>query len=133
MHSGRLGGPAGVASGTTIRVPLWLIKGSVHESPSAGGVWGQVIDAVMRLRKCNRKRMLSVMLTRFRESGAAMPDAVVIINAVGEIEWQNDAAIRLLGVRAQQDIGRRLIHLIRHPAFTAYLVAQGYLEPVEFP
>ncbi|HEX2241904.1 MAG TPA: hypothetical protein VHK27_01355 [Gammaproteobacteria bacterium] len=57
----------------------------------------------------------------------------MIINAVGEIEWQNDAAIRLLGVCAQQDIGRRLTHLIRHPAFTACLVVQGYLEPVEFP
>ncbi len=122
MHSGRLGGPAGVASGTTIRLALWLIKGSVHESPSAGGMWGQVIDAVMRLRKCNRKRMLSVMLTRFRESGAAMPDAVVIINAVGEIEWQNDAAKRLLGVRAA---GHRKTVNSPHPPSCLYSLPRG--------
>jgi two-component system phosphate regulon sensor histidine kinase PhoR len=83
------------------QLALWLIKGSAHESPSAGGMWGQVIDAVMRLRKCSRKRMLSALLTRFRESAAAMPDAVVIINAVGEMEWLNDAATRLLGARGR--------------------------------
>ena len=53
------------------RLALWRIKGSAHKSLSAGGMWGQVIDAVMRLRKCNRKCMLSAMLIRFRESAAA--------------------------------------------------------------
>jgi len=113
----------------------WLATGGARELSGTSGVWGRVADDIARLRRGNRKRKqtLTALLGRFRESAAAMPDAVVIIGAYGELEWFNDAATRLLGLRSRQDIGRRLTHLVRHPAFTGYLAAGEYGEPVEFP
>jgi two-component system phosphate regulon sensor histidine kinase PhoR len=116
------------------QLALWLTKVESRPPPEAGGAWGPVVDAITQLRKVNRrrKRTLTAWLARFRESAAAMPDAVIIIGAAGNIEWLNDAATRLLGLRPRQDIGQRLTYLIRHPAFTAYLAAADYREPVEF-
>jgi two-component system, OmpR family, phosphate regulon sensor histidine kinase PhoR len=117
------------------RLALWLADYHRREPPDAAGLWRQVVDAIARSRKSTRRRSqaLTAWLGRFKESAAAMPDAVVIIGADGEIEWLNDAATRLLDLRPHQDIGQRLTHLIRHPAFTAYLAAEDYREPVEFP
>ncbi|MGH8502905.1 MAG: phosphate regulon sensor histidine kinase PhoR [Gammaproteobacteria bacterium] len=117
------------------RLARWLPAGGAREPSVANGVWRQLADDIARLRQGNRKRKqtLTALLGRFRESAAAMPDAVVIIGPYGEIEWFNDAATRLLDLRPRQDIGRRLTHLVRHPAFTAYLATGEYGEPVEFP
>jgi two-component system phosphate regulon sensor histidine kinase PhoR len=94
-----------------------------------------VVDAIVQLHKRSRKRKqaLTVIVGRFRELAAAMPDAVVIIDSVGDIDWLNDAATRLLGLHRRQDTRRRLTHLIRHPTFTTYLAAGDYRESVEFP
>ncbi len=117
------------------RVKRWLSEASVHEPPSAAGVWADIVSAIIRLRRANRrrKRALTNMLDRFRESAAAMPDAIVILGPDGEIEWLNEAAAPMLGLHLRQDGGLRLTDLIRHPAVASYLAAEDYREPVEFP
>jgi two-component system, OmpR family, phosphate regulon sensor histidine kinase PhoR len=116
------------------RLTRWLQE-SGREPPEVGGAWSQIVDAIVRSRKAARKRKqtLSNTLARFRESAAAMPDAVIILGPHGEIEWLNNAATVMLGLRARQDSGRRLTDLTRHPTFAAYLAAGDYREPVEFP
>ncbi len=116
------------------RLNRWLAAGA-GEPPDAAGMWRQAVDTIARARKRHRKRRrtLTGWLGRFRESAAALPDAVVIINAAGDIEWLNAAATRLLGLLPRQDLGQRLTHLIRHPIFTTYLAAGDYHEPAEFP
>lgn len=117
------------------RVLSWLRRGRRSDPPNVPGLWGEVIHDVYRQYHRNRKRKkkLAKVLNRFHDSSAAMPDATVILGGSGEIEWFNDAAKRLLGLRSGQDLGRRIGNLIRHPSFTAYLAAGDYSEAVEIP
>ncbi len=122
------------------RLERWLREGKKFQPPDAAGIWGEVYHHFYRLQQRNRKRKrkLAAILNQFQEAAAALPDAAVVLRASGEIEWFNEAATRLLGLRAQ-DVGQRVVNLVRHPAFTK-LFASGTsgpsgpgAEPSEFP
>jgi len=118
------------------RLEHWLSTGAGQPPRGGQGVWGEVYYQLYRLRQHHRrrKRALTQYLQRFRELTAAMPDATVVLRmGGGEIEWFNDAAARLLGLRAPQDIGQRIMNLVRHPVFTQSFYAQRFGDPIEFP
>jgi two-component system, OmpR family, phosphate regulon sensor histidine kinase PhoR len=112
----------------------WIRSGRRDEPPRASGVWGDLINEHYRLylRNRRRKKKIAKLLTRFHETSAAMPDATVILGPRFEIEWFNDAAVRLLELKSPDDVGRCITNLVRHPGFVAYLHGQDYSEPVEF-
>jgi two-component system, OmpR family, phosphate regulon sensor histidine kinase PhoR len=117
------------------RLERWLREGKGFQPPNATGIWGEVYHHYYRLQQRNRqrKRRLAAYLNRFQEAAAALPDAVVLLRPGGEIEWANEAASRLLGLRGQ-DVGQRIANLVRHPAFTQVVRARGSAEPSpEFP
>lgn len=118
-----------------VRLDRWLRQGKKSDLPQAGGVWGEIYYQLHRLQQRNRKRKrkLAAQLNRFQESTAAMPDAMVVLNEIGGIEWWNEAATRLLGLRSPQDLGQRIDNLVRFPAFTQYLAADNFSERVEMP
>ena len=117
------------------RLERWLRESKKLQPPEAGGIWGGVFNHIYRLQQRNRKRKrkLAAMLNRFQESTAALPDGTVVLSPAGEIEWYNDAAHRLLGLRSPQDVGQRIDNLVRHPAFTDFFVKGDYSTAVEFP
>jgi two-component system phosphate regulon sensor histidine kinase PhoR len=117
------------------RLENWLSTGGGPPPRGGQGVWGEVYYRLYRLRQHHRrrKRSLAQYLHRFREFTAAMPDATVVLRTSGEIEWFNEAAGRLLGLRAPQDIGQRIMNLVRHPVFTQHFRAQRFGDAVEFP
>jgi two-component system phosphate regulon sensor histidine kinase PhoR len=117
------------------RLEKWLSSGAGPPPRGGQGVWGEVYYQLYRLRQHQRrrKRTLAQYLHRFREFTAAMPDATVVLRTGGEIEWFNEAAGRLLGLRVPQDIGQRIMNLVRHPVFTQHLGAQRFGDSVEFP
>lgn len=116
------------------RLEQWA-RGQRRQLPEADGVWGEVFYHMQRLRRKGRKRKkrLTAILSRFRESTAAMPDATVVLGEDGLIQWWNDAATRVLGLRYPQDAGQPLTNLVRDPAFYDYLTRGDFSEPVEFP
>ena len=116
------------------RLENWLSTGAGPPPRGGQGVWGEVYYQLYRLRQHHRrrKRTLAQYLHRFREFTAAMPDATVVLRTSGEIEWFNEAAGRLLGLRAPQDIGQRILNLVRHPVFTQHFRAQRFGDSVEF-
>ncbi len=116
------------------RLERW-VRGERASLPQLDGVWGDVFYHLYRLRKKSRKRKkrLGAILARFRESTAAMPDATVVLGEDGLIEWWNDAATRLLGLRYPQDVGQPMTNLVRHPDFYEYLAGGEYSDRVEFP
>ena len=69
-------------------------------------------------------------LERSRLAARALPDGVVILEA-DRIEWSNDTARLHLGVEVPRDAGTPIAHLVRDPAFLAYLDAGQYDGPVE--
>ena len=117
------------------RLDRWLQRGRQFATPASLGVWGEVFNHFYRLRRRDRerKRRIAYLLREFRNSTAAMPDGVVILDSLWEIIWFNEAAGHLLGLRPGQDLRRRIGNLIRHPDFIGYLRHGNFDEPVTIP
>jgi two-component system phosphate regulon sensor histidine kinase PhoR len=115
----------------------WLRNGHSFHPPEAGGIWGEVFHQLYRrqIRNRKRKRRLASLIKRFQEAAAAMPDATVILDVDGAIEWFNDAAVQLLGLQPGKDVGQRIINLIRYPEFVRYVSREhsSSSEPLRMP
>lgn len=111
----------------------WLRSGKKSAMPDISGVWEELYFKIYRLRERNlkSKRRLTAYLSRFQESTAALPDAVVVLSEDRIIEWFNATAGVLLKLKAPADFGNRIDNLIRSPQFIRYLEAQNYSEPIE--
>ncbi len=111
------------------RLYSWLQDGHRFHPPEASGIWGDVFNLIYRsqLRNRKRKKRLTGLIKRFQEATAAMPDATVILDADGGIEWFNGAAQSLLGLQPGRDVGQRILNLVRNPEFRRFL-AQGAPE-----
>lgn len=117
------------------RLERWLRSGAVTDPPKARGLWGEVFDGLYRVQRRHRRRRrnLSELLQRFRQSANAMPDATVVLQDHGTMRWWNSAARRLLGLRWPQDEGQRIDNLFRHPRFKAFLEGEDERESISLP
>ena len=113
----------------------WLQRPKQARLPIASGAWGEVFEGLFTLQKRNRKRKkkLAAILAEFQASTEALPDGAVVLGPNGEIAWFNAAAQALLGLRPQQDLGLRVVNLVRAPAFTEYFGRNEYTSEVEAP
>jgi two-component system phosphate regulon sensor histidine kinase PhoR len=68
-----------------------------------------------------REQKLSAFIQRFEETTSALPDAVIVVDEMGGIEWANPKASDYLGVEWPKDSGHRLANLLRYPELTRYL------------
>ncbi|BBL76929.1 phosphate regulon sensor histidine kinase PhoR [Methylomagnum ishizawai] len=109
------------------RLLAWLQGGRASQMPQGDGVWEEIYYLIFRLRRRNkrRKKQLIQMLERFRTATAALPDATVVLGPRDEIDWFNEAAGQLLGLR-RGDIGQQIGNLLRYPKFTDYLKRKDY-------
>jgi two-component system, OmpR family, phosphate regulon sensor histidine kinase PhoR len=112
----------------------WIHSGKTSELPQGLGIWEEIYYLIFRLRRRNRRRkkQLIRMLERFRTATAALPDATVVLSPRDEIEWFNEAAGDLLGLR-RQDVGQKIGNLIRYPKFSDHLRKGDYQRTVGIP
>ncbi|MBA3582515.1 MAG: phosphate regulon sensor histidine kinase PhoR [Gammaproteobacteria bacterium] len=106
------------------RLSRWLESGAdIDRVPDFSGVWEQLARYVFRIQRRHqqRKQHLRQVLQRFQATAAALPDATVLLRNNLEIEWANNTAEQLLGIRTPQDFGQRIDNLIRDPAFHEYI------------
>jgi len=117
------------------RLERWYDRRKKTEPPSAPGIWGEAFQHIYQLQRSNRqrKKRLAAILSRFKESTAAMPDATVVLTEDGYIEWFNKAAKRYLGLKTKHDVGQRIDNLIRHSRFSEFLARGDFSEPLEMP
>ncbi len=115
-----------------VQLNRWLVN-KREDVPDAGGLWGEVLDRIRALTKetVQREDRLTEMLTRFQSASSATPDAMLILSPQNDIEWANPASERLFGIATPRDSGQRVINLVRHPEFTAYLDLGEYGEALE--
>ena len=116
------------------RLVHWLRGGKASELPRGAGIWEEIYYLIFRLRRRNRRRkkQLIRLLDRFRTATAALPDATVVLSADDQIDWFNEAAGKLLGLR-RSDIGQRIGNLLRYPKFVHYLQHANYETTVGIP
>ena len=110
------------------KVLTWLSNGSPSNIPSTYGLSGAFVQQALKSEKINRKRKkrLSALLKRFNEVLTAMPDAIVILDEFGGIEWFNESARHLLRMRTSQDIGRHITLSIQEKDFGYYYNKKDY-------
>ena len=115
-----------------LRVSRWLRRGERDGAPEFSGAWGELVASASRImrRKEHHKQRLARVLQDLRESTAAMPDGVVLLNPQAEIQWFNPVAGTLLGLNGKSDHGLRIDHLVRQPEFVRYLRGREYANPV---
>ncbi len=68
-----------------------------------------------------RKKQLTALFSQFRQAVSALPDAIVLIDAVGQIRWANNNAEHQLGIRWPADANLRLGNLVRDPKLHSLL------------
>lgn len=107
------------------RLLKWLRSGKSSQLPEGDGVWEEIYYLIFRVRRRNkhRKKQLLKMLDRFRTATAALPDATVLLGSRHQIEWFNDSAAQLLGLR-RTDVGQQINNLVRSPTFSRYLAGK---------
>jgi len=112
----------------------WLLRGDIASPPDAPGIWGKVFASLRRsrTRHRSRRRQLAQLLARFTETANAVPDGVVVLGAGFALEWWNDKAASMLGLRSPQDQGSRIGNLIRSPEFGAFL-RDRRTDPITLP
>lgn len=125
----------GVQMAYAYRLHRWLVAGG-RDVPEAFGVWQEIYLEFYQLnqRNRNRKKRLKNIVSEFQASTAALPDGAVVLDAHGRIVWFNQAAAALLALRSPHDMGQRIVNLVRHPRFAAYLAAGEHDQPeIEVP
>ncbi len=107
------------------KILIWLQKRHETSSPSQAGLIDETCREIDYLRDRNksRKQKLSGYLKRFQDATSALPDAVIVLGATGEIEWANEKALEYIGVQWPKDAGLRLSNLVRYPKLIKYLDA----------
>jgi two-component system, OmpR family, phosphate regulon sensor histidine kinase PhoR len=115
------------------RIQKWL--GSPESHPPEGfGIWGDIFDKIYHLRRKEKqaREQLQSTVDYLRDSFASMRDGAVMVDDKGIIQWSNQAAQQLLGLRYPEDSGQRILNLVRLPEFHQYFQAGDYSESLRF-
>ncbi|WP_428605305.1 phosphate regulon sensor histidine kinase PhoR [Sedimenticola sp.] len=117
------------------RFTRWISKPKSHPRPHPFGIWRPLMLRVDELsgRGQKRKRKLSRMLSGFLESTGALPDATVVLNDEGRLDWWNSVAADFLGLDRKRHKGALIDDLISDPVFLSYLHAGHYSRPLQMP
>ena len=103
-----------------------------QQGPRPYGLWRDVIREIEELHASHesRARELSYQLERFRDTVSTLPDAVVILDPSGLVDWSNPAAGNLLGIFWPEAQGRLLTALAADPLLSEYLAGADFATPV---
>lgn len=113
---------------------LWAENPKTNPMPEVGGQLHSLYRSILRTNTKNskRKRQLSAYLTQFRKAVSALPDAIVLVDDHGKIEWANKNANTVLGIRWPEDGNMRFGDLIRYPEVIRLLEkANSKKQPAE--
>jgi len=107
----------------------WL-DNSEQEPPESLGIWSDVFDRINHLQKQNnaRREEQKATILEFQSVTNAFPDASLIIDQHDAITWFNEAAAKLLGLKAPDDLGQPVTNLIRDPDFANWLAVQAQVS-----
>lgn len=87
----------------------------------------------LRQKHRKRKKKIAKILSEFRESTSALPDATVVLDSDQAVQWWNDKADKNLGFDRTSCRGKHIRKLLKDPVFHAYLDAGDFSRPIQMP
>lgn len=116
------------------QLDIWLNERKKSPPPEASGIWSDIFESIYRLQKRQERESERVrqVLNRVQETTGALPDAVLLLDSRGNIDWWNPAAERLFNFEPT-DQGQPLVNYVRNPKFVSYIEKQDYREPLDLP
>lgn len=112
------------------RLSRWLENPDEVEPPDATGTWGDIfyrLQKLQRRQKTSRGELTSA-LAQFEHAAMAVPDAMIILNHAGQIDWCNPASRRYLGLDCDRDRGQFIRYLMRQGHFLDFFDAADYSQ-----
>lgn len=119
--------------GNLHRLHQW-VRDPEREPPESFGLWAEMFEEINALQKRNQgqKEIYQSMIEEFRSLTDAFPDATLVIEDDSSIAWFNKAAMRMLGLKAPDDLGQPVTNLIRGSDFANWLAIQSEVRsPLE--
>jgi two-component system phosphate regulon sensor histidine kinase PhoR len=109
-----------------------LLRLDGEDRPRPYGLWKGIVREIHDLQASSQapSRDLSYQLERFRDTVNTLPDAVVIMEPSGQVEWSNAAAGRLLNIVWPDSQGRLLTALAPDPVLVEYLKSANFAMPL---
>ncbi|PPT91913.1 phosphate regulon sensor histidine kinase PhoR [Xanthomonas theicola] len=101
--------------------------------PAGTGVWNELDRLLYRSQAemRTRKRRLLDMLRAYRAAAAALPDAVVVVDRNSQrIQWFNEAAGSLLGLRHPGDLNVPVVERLQPLPLAHWLAGGRNAEPM---
>jgi two-component system phosphate regulon sensor histidine kinase PhoR len=112
-------------------IDVWLDSPAFESVPEGSGIWEEVFSRLRRMvrQRNQNQRQLEATLHDLQQAIAALPDAIVILDPDGHIEWFNPMAQLYFGLDGRRDMGQQISYLIRQPQFVEYLAEQQNDHP----
>lgn len=118
------------------RLQRWLANPeNMQDPPQSHGIWGELFDSLYKMQRhhLRARDQQQTFFNRMQESTNSLRDGVIMTDPHGVLEWWNESAEHLLGLKAPVDRGQPIHNLVRAPQFTHYFEAKQYQEALELP
>ena len=115
------------------RFQAWLLDPRPGTIPQGTGeAWEQLFSRLGRLQRtqAHAEARLQEALTRFQRAGAAMPEAVAVLDQDNHLEWCNPRATDYFNLDPERDRGRQVTNVLRQPPFVEYLARGDFASPL---
>ena len=111
-----------------------VIRQDGLDGPRPYGLWTGIVQEINTLHAEPRRseHRLSRLESHFQEAVTALPEAVVILEQTGRIDWVNPAAEQLLGIDYPDSAGQAFQDLVRDPVLEEYLDNKAFEKPLVF-
>lgn len=105
------------------RLETWMRLSRKLDPPQSIGIWGDILDGLYRMRRRSRDRdrQRRKLVRTYRQSIKAMPDGTAVLRGDFRLEWCNQGARDLLGLKWPRDEGQPIHQVFRHPEFVELL------------
>ena len=113
------------------RLPRLLAQ-QEQQGPSPVGLWKDIVRQIREQQDSNHSRSLDLSheLDRFQNVVNTLPDAVVILDPFGRIDWSNPAAGNLLNIVWPDSEDQLLTVLAPDPVLAEYLAGGNFVTPL---
>ena len=109
-----------------------LLGQNGQDGPRPTGLWKGIVREIQNLQASHHSHSqdLAWQLDRFRGTVNTLPDAVVILDPSGRLDWSNPAAGNLLDITWPDSQGRLLTDLAPDPVLGEYLASGDFALPL---